>query len=369
LIELGPGPTLTGMATRTLKAKYEASDDSIGLTRVIYCHAKHPKEIYYQFEDEAAQPESGPESAAAPEPATTTQAATVAPVAVAAPAPSAGPAAAIADEPLKAVDTLHVIIAQKLKKKVEEVPLSKTIKDLVGGKSTLQNEILGDLNLEFTAAPEKGEELPLDELGSSLGSGYSGQLGKHTTGLISRLIGGKMPGGFNLTAIKGYLSKTWGLGPLRSDGVLLLGLTMDPPKRLGSEAEAKTWLDSVTAVYARSAGISLSSGGTAGSGGGSGGGPVVNSEEFIKFQAAQHEFAKQQVELYMRYLDLDTRAGHRDIEKGNVAALQSKLDAIAKEHGDTYIKGIQPASLRTPQSTSLRLLVELGSPRCPPYVV
>ena len=71
----------------------------------------------------------------------------------------------------------------------------------------------------------------------------------------------------------------------------------------------------------------------------------------------------------MRYLDLDTRAGHRDIEKGNVAALQSKLDAIAKEHGDTYIKGIQPASLRTPQSTSLRLLVELGSPRCPPYVV
>ncbi len=273
LIELGPGPTLTGMATRTLKAKYEASDGSISLTRVIYCHAKHPKEIYCQFEDEAAQPEAAPESAAAPEPVAATQAATAAPVAIAAPAPSAGPATAIADEPLKAVDTLHVIIAQK---KVEEVPLSKSIKDLVGGKSTLQNEILGDLNLEFTTAPEKGEELPLDELGSSLGSGYSGQLGKHTTGLISRLIGGKMPGGFNLTAIKGYLSKTWGLGPLRSDGVLLLGLTMEPPKRLGSEAEAKTWLDSVTAVYARPAGISLSSGGAAGGSGGGGGGPVIN---------------------------------------------------------------------------------------------
>src|ERR1700733_13244413 len=104
-------------------------------------------------------------------------------------------------------------------KKVEEVPLSKPINALVGGKSTLQNEIFGDLNLEFTAAPEKGEELPLDKLGSSLGSGYSGQLGKHTTGLISRLVGGKMPGGFNLTSIKGYLNKTWGLGPLRSDGV------------------------------------------------------------------------------------------------------------------------------------------------------
>jgi fatty acid synthase subunit alpha, fungi type len=36
LIELGPGPTLTGMATRTLKAKYEASDDSVSRTRAIY---------------------------------------------------------------------------------------------------------------------------------------------------------------------------------------------------------------------------------------------------------------------------------------------------------------------------------------------
>jgi Fatty acid synthase subunit alpha Acyl carrier domain len=37
------------------------------------------------------------------------------------------------------------------------VPLSKSIKDLVRGKSTLQNEILGDLQMEFTSAPEKGE--------------------------------------------------------------------------------------------------------------------------------------------------------------------------------------------------------------------
>jgi 3-oxoacyl-ACP reductase-like protein len=92
-------------------------------------------------------------------PATVT--APISPIAIVAPVPSAGPAAAIVDEPLKAVDTLRIIIAQKLKKKVEEVPLSKSIKDLVGGKSTLPNEILGDLNMEFSSAPEKGEELPL----------------------------------------------------------------------------------------------------------------------------------------------------------------------------------------------------------------
>lgn len=42
--------------------------------------------------------------------------------------------------------------------------------------------------------------------------------------------------------------------------------------------------------------------------------------------------------------DLGTRAGHctAGVEKGNVAAFQAKLDAINKEHGDTYIDSIQP---------------------------
>jgi len=63
---------------------------------------------------------------------------------------------------------ITVIIIQKLKKPANEVPLSKSTKDLVGGKSTLQNKILGDLGQEFSSAPEKGEELPLEELGAAL---------------------------------------------------------------------------------------------------------------------------------------------------------------------------------------------------------
>jgi hypothetical protein len=38
--------------------------------------------------------------------------------------------------------------------------------------------------MESTSAPEKGEELPLEELGAALGLGYSGALGKYTSGLI-----------------------------------------------------------------------------------------------------------------------------------------------------------------------------------------
>ena len=340
-IEIGPSPTLTGMATRTLKAKYEAQDDSVTHRRAILCHAKHAKEVYYQFEDE---PES---EAPAAETTADTAAAAPAPVAAApapvAAAPAAAAAASIEDVPLKAVDVLVAICAQKLKKKVDEIPLSKSIKDLVGGKSTMQNEILGDLQLEFSSAPEKGEELPLEELGSALGVGFSGSLGKYTSGLVSRLIGGKMPGGFNLSAIKAYLSKTWGLGSSRADGVLLLAATMEPAKRLGSEAEAKSWLDGVVAAYAQRAGISLSSGAAAGGAGGAGG-AVINSEEFLKFQTDQDRFAAQQVDLWMRYLKRDVRAGEikYDAEKANTERLQSRLDAIAREHGDTYIDGVQP---------------------------
>lgn len=336
-IEVGPSPTLTGMAMRTLKAKYEAQDDAVSRKRAILCHAKNAREIHYLFEDEVSPL---PELTEA-EPAATVASSVPIPTAVAAPKQSA---AAIEDVPLKAADILVNIIAQKLKKKIDEVPLTKSIKDLVGGKSTLQNEILGDLQLEFTSAPEKGEELPLEELGSALGVGHSGALGKYTSGLISRLVGGKMPGGFNASAIKGYLSKTWGLGSSRADGVLLLGTTMEPAKRLSSEAEGKAWLDTVVGVYAQRSGISLSSGGSGGSGGDGVGGAMINSEEFLKFKAEQDRFAAQHIELYMRYLNRDSRAGEiaHDKEKAASAQLQVRLDSIAREHGDAYIDGIQP---------------------------
>jgi fatty acid synthase subunit alpha, fungi type len=106
---------------------------------------KNGKEIYYQFEDELAHVQAEPISDVAPAISPVQTAA--APVTV-----LSGPAMSIDDLSIKANDVLNVIVAQKLKKKVEEVPLSKSIKD--GGKSTLQNEILGDLQMEFTSAPE-----------------------------------------------------------------------------------------------------------------------------------------------------------------------------------------------------------------------
>ena len=125
-IEIGSSPTPAGMATWTLKAKYEAREDLVSHSRAVLCHAKNAKEVYYQFEDEVSV-EDVPEPAATktPAPAIVTQTATV-----------AAPAAAttrIEDVPVKSLEILAVIIAEKLKKLANEVPLSKSIKDLVGG--------------------------------------------------------------------------------------------------------------------------------------------------------------------------------------------------------------------------------------------
>lgn len=94
LIELGPSPTLCGMATRTLNLKYQAYDDALINRRQNLCISKDAKDIYYEFEDpvveEAAPAPEGSSGSAAPA-AAPAAAAAPAPVAAAAPAPS-GPA-------------------------------------------------------------------------------------------------------------------------------------------------------------------------------------------------------------------------------------------------------------------------------------
>ena len=132
------------MATRTLKAKYETKDDSTGHICQVFCASKDQKEIYYQFEDEpeANSESDAPAEAANPSP-TLVAAAPV--VVVTPPTIIAGPAASIEDAPICAVDILVIIVSQKLKKQLSQVPLSKSIKEVFNGKLTLQNEIMGDL--------------------------------------------------------------------------------------------------------------------------------------------------------------------------------------------------------------------------------
>lgn len=132
IVEIGPADTLGVMAKRTIAAKYEAYDAAKSLQRQILCYNKDAKEIYYDVDPVVDEPE--PAAAAAPAAAAPSSGS--APAAAAAappPAPSAGPAAQVPDASVGAIDIVRALIAQKLKKPLMEIPLSKAIKDLVGG--------------------------------------------------------------------------------------------------------------------------------------------------------------------------------------------------------------------------------------------
>jgi fatty acid synthase subunit alpha len=133
IIEIGPTNTLGVMAIRTLNYKYEAYDAAKSVQRQILAYNKDAKEIYYDVDPVEDEPEPAAPAASSSGAAPASGAPAAAPIA-AAPAPSAGPAAQVPDAPVQAIEIVRALIAQKLKKSLEEVPLSKAIKDLVGGK-------------------------------------------------------------------------------------------------------------------------------------------------------------------------------------------------------------------------------------------
>ncbi|CAN3501907.1 fatty acid synthase subunit alpha [Diutina catenulata] len=342
VIEVGPAPTLAGMATRTIQSKYKSFDASLSLTREVLTYSKDKDTIYYT--PDPAELAAAAEPAA--EAAAPVEAAAAAPVAAApaAAAPAAaGPVEAVADEPVPAKLLIHVLVAQKLKKPLDAIPMTKAIKDLVNGKSTVQNEILGDLGKEFGSTPEKPEDTPLEELAEQFQDSFSGALGKTSTSLIARLMSSKMPGGFSISVARKYLESRYGFAAGRQDAVLLLGLTNEPAARLGSEGDAKAFLDSLAQKYAAIAGISLSSASSGGAAGGAGS-AVVDSAALDALQAENRTLAKQQLETLARYLQVDLNQGAKSFikEKEASAVLQAELDLWEAEHGEFYANGIKP---------------------------
>lgn len=129
IVEIGPADTLATMAKRTVASKYDAHDAALSLQRQILCYNKDAKDIYYDVDPVEDEPEPAAETSTSSAPA----ASSATPVAFA-PPPSAGPAAAVADAPITASEIIRALVAQKLKKPYVEIPTSKAIKDLVGGK-------------------------------------------------------------------------------------------------------------------------------------------------------------------------------------------------------------------------------------------
>lgn len=154
-----------------------------------------------------------------------------------------------------------------------------------------------------------------------------------------------MPGGFNITAVRKYLETRWGLGPGRQDGVLLLALTMEPASRLGSDNDAKAFLDDASDKYAAAAGINLSAPAAGGDSGAAGGGMMMDPTAIDALTKDQRALFKQQLELFARYLKIDLRAGDKAFvgSQESHKVLQAQLDLWTIEHGEFYASGIEPS--------------------------
>ncbi|KAI7825086.1 acyl transferase domain-containing protein [Kickxella alabastrina] len=352
LVEVGVSPILCGMSAKTL----DSMNASAGAraVQVALLHIERDRDsIYYLGRADAGDSNLDkiaklpgalpvPPAAPAPVPATAEEAQPASTEA------RADNTAAVAEVPLNALEVVHAIVAHKIKRKLEDVSVKRSIKELVGGKSTLQNEIIGDLHNEFNGkVPDKVEDIPLSDVAAAIGVLSGAQLGPYSTSMVTRLFSSKMPGGFSLSAARAHLQTSYGLGPQRQNALLLTALTMEPSERLADEKGSVAWLGSVASTYAASAGISYAAATAASAAGGSSKqllGPAISSAAMESIQQKQRDHIVQQIEVLARYAGLDLRQDARLANKqlGQIAESQSKLAQIRSEFGDELVEGVQP---------------------------
>ncbi|KAG0644937.1 Fatty acid synthase subunit alpha [Hyphodiscus hymeniophilus] len=339
-VELGPSNILANMAKRTGDSKYRSQDAVLCLQRLFLACTRDLKEIHYQYDD----PEVGLAEVEEEEPLPAKKMEQVLPRIIA-PAAVTIAATSVADVPTPALHIVRALVAYKLRKPIQQVPPEKSIKDLSGGKSTLQNELIGDVTNEFGSTPDGAEDKSLARLSEELQPHSSGQLGKTSSALIARFISAMMPAKFNLNAIRDHLHETWLLGPSRQASVILFAMTQGVASgsgRLASITAAKEMLDTAVATYAASSGLTLQKA--------SQGTSVqehtlssMDPSALAKLSSDQRLLAKMQHQTLANYLGIENSnlANLTEFEQMQ-QDLQSRLDVWSSEFGTEVELGIKP---------------------------
>ena len=219
------------------------------------------------------------------------------------------------------------------------------IADKPPGKSTLQNELIGDLTAEFGSLPEDAEDMTLEALCTNLGPRFSGKLGKPMSGLVSKLISSKMPAGFNQAAIRDYLDSYWGLGKNRQTAVICFAVTAQPPARLSDTASAKEFVDSIAIRYAKHVGVAIHPGTRAG--GAAASQISATLVDSASVEAANHEqkaYLMKQFEVLAKYLkqEYSPSTGKTSELETHQQASSEEFNLMRLEFDEQFIVGIKP---------------------------
>ncbi|KAL1962944.1 hypothetical protein VTN77DRAFT_9040 [Rasamsonia byssochlamydoides] len=339
-VEIGPGDTLTNISKRTIQQKYQRHDAVNSIKRQFLCYKRDAKEIYHEYDASSTSQKAVPSPAA---PAESSPEPEKAPVAAAPQLAVQSTAANIPDVPVKIVDIVKVIVATSLKKSAKEISLDDTIKGLSGGRSTLQNEIIGDLDKEFGSLPDKAEDMPLKDLSSSVQASFGGKLGKKSLSLIDRMMASKMPGSFKIGAVRNYLKGKYGFASGHQDGILVSAVAAQPDTGVKNDDEAKSFWDGIVQSYIQANGITLQQGASS-AGTGAQQGMMIDPETLKMLQKGPTEHYQQQLQLYARQLNVDLDAGTKvdNALRDAINILQKDLNLWNDEHGHAYAQGIKP---------------------------
>ncbi|TLD24731.1 hypothetical protein PspLS_06296 [Pyricularia sp. CBS 133598] len=263
IVEVGPDSTLTKMATRTWQSMgLDITDSATGAQRRFLGPPSGVDEIYYRYDGEAEEPnvEEPVRAAAPPEPTRVVGEPPPQPMeqpVISQPTKAAQQLPVMVDEGITTTDLVVTLVANKLKKQPDEINQGKTIAQLAAGRSTLSNEIIGDLEAEFPGKlPHSLDDVSVADLAEALAAGHGGGLGKATSAMAAKLLTAKFPGGYSGKTLRDRLRDRWGLGPMRQDAVLLLGLTNAPDQRIPSDGEADKVVDDWAKRYLDKKGLS-----------------------------------------------------------------------------------------------------------------
>ena len=349
LIEFGPSPTLLNMAKRTLDQFNRESDAANGIKRILLS----TKADYDEISNETGpQTDSGEVEGEKPGERPSPVNSTVNQISIPIPDPSSFPTesikasvtvtpnAPISDVPVSALESVKALVSGSLKKLPSEIKLDGSIKTLSGGRSTVQNEIIGDMLEEFGPLADDAENTPIKELAAVIQKTYDGKLRKCLRTRLEKMIASKMPGSFDSKAVRNHLSSKWGLASGRQDAVLLISLSQQPAARFKKTEEAEVFLDGTAQGYMDSIGLARPA---------SNPNVVVNPQQSLLDSKVVQELRDEHDSLKRKLAALLLSEQHQDMpssittmdELGTDTA-NGRLDIYDSELGDDFSVGIRP---------------------------
>lgn len=340
VIEVGPSPILTNMASRTVKAN-EGHEMATGryMKREFYCTSNHLDKIYYGTEPPAdMKPKSETEDKVTSKQAPTVPAEDV-PISV---APVIKPVSSLhsfaSNVALRSDHILRALVSNKLPGcKYRDLDLNKSLKELSHGKSTLQNEIKSDLIKEFASLKDDGfEDVPLTELSLSLEQDTMGSVTlAHVIKFVSQNLDGKYR---SLSRVRDYLTNEWSL--VDPNAILIYMAYQDSSfrTRFTSEAETAQFIDSCCNSFAAIENVKIITHESSPDATQIGEEKVlISTAEYEAFNDNLQSLYTEQRDVLDKHLVSSTNTSNLIKENVELLELRNRMSALDAEFGEFYL--------------------------------